>query len=400
MDLLEYQAKTLFRDVGIPVLPSQRIYQPRDIKKLQVPYPVVLKSQVRVGGRAKAGGIRFVENTIDAIAATQTILTIAIAGEYPELVLAEARYATQQELYLAIVLDYHFQHPVLLGSGRGGVEVDAALDDIQTVVIEDEFSPFHARRLAIQMGLTGESIQAVGHIVEKMYDLFASKDLDSIEINPLGINAAGEVMALDGKITLSDTAIARHPQLQALLDHPDDQALHPPALIKAQPGWSSPKKGEVGLISPNPGVAAMVWDGLAKSKARPGQCWLLDPYGDLATQTTQAMQAAIDWPDFKSVVVYLPGELAPVMGAAIATLLAPPPTPSTDDRLERPTALAVSRQRRAQPVAPAPTERLKPLPKLVLYCPGGLTDLDLAALDTLPIHSVTTIDQLLAALTA
>jgi succinyl-CoA synthetase (ADP-forming) beta subunit (EC 6.2.1.5) len=74
MDLLEYQAKALFRQMAIPVLPSQRIDNPADLKGLKIPYPVVLKSQVRAGGRGRAGGIKFVENTIDAVAAAQTFL--------------------------------------------------------------------------------------------------------------------------------------------------------------------------------------------------------------------------------------------------------------------------------------------------------------------------------------
>jgi succinyl-CoA synthetase beta subunit len=92
MDLLEYQAKELFREVGIPVLPSQRIDRPTDLKALRIPYPVVLKSQVSVGNRGKAGGIRFVENTIDAIAAARTIFNLPISGEYPQVLLAEANY--------------------------------------------------------------------------------------------------------------------------------------------------------------------------------------------------------------------------------------------------------------------------------------------------------------------
>ena len=96
MDLLEYQAKELFREIGIPTLPSQTIKDPRQIKQLQIPYPVVLKSQVRAGGRGKAGGVRFVSNTIDAIAATRTIFQLSILGEYPEVVLAEAHYNTKK----------------------------------------------------------------------------------------------------------------------------------------------------------------------------------------------------------------------------------------------------------------------------------------------------------------
>lgn len=83
MDLLEYQAKELFREVGIPVLPSQRIDHPRDLKRLGISYPVVLKSQVPTGGRGRAGGIRFVENTIDAIAQQEQFLTFPFSVNIP-----------------------------------------------------------------------------------------------------------------------------------------------------------------------------------------------------------------------------------------------------------------------------------------------------------------------------
>lgn len=82
MDLLEYQAKEWFREMGIPVLPSQRIDSPSDLKRLRIPYPVALKSQVRTGGRGRAGGVRFVANTIDAIAAAQTIFHLPILGSF------------------------------------------------------------------------------------------------------------------------------------------------------------------------------------------------------------------------------------------------------------------------------------------------------------------------------
>ena len=97
MELLEYQAKELFRQMGIPVLPSQRINQPRDLKALTIPYPVVLKSQMYTGGRGKAGGIKFVSNTIDAMAAAQAIFHLPIMGKYPDVLLAEARYDADRE---------------------------------------------------------------------------------------------------------------------------------------------------------------------------------------------------------------------------------------------------------------------------------------------------------------
>ncbi|AFZ08031.1 Succinate--CoA ligase (ADP-forming) [Oscillatoria nigro-viridis PCC 7112] len=216
MDLLEYQAKSLFRQMAIPILPSQRIDNPADLKGLKIPYPVVLKSQVRAGGRGRAGGIKFVENTIDAVAAAQTIFNLPIEEEYPQVLLAEAKYNADQELYLAVLLDPVARRPVLLGSRQGGMDVEGSIEQMQQVAVDQEFSPFYARRLTLKMGLQGDLIQSVSTIVEKMYRLFVEKDLDLVEINPLGISPTGEVMALDGKVTANDDALGRHPDLAAL----------------------------------------------------------------------------------------------------------------------------------------------------------------------------------------
>ncbi len=213
MDLLEYQAKELFSQVGIPVLPSQSISDPTELKNLQIPYPIVLKSQVLASGRAKLGGVRFVENTIDAIAVAQSLFHLAIEREYPQVILAESRYDVENEIFLGIMFDYVLKKPVLMGSSRGGIHVDTLLENLQTCVIEEEFLPFHARDLVMKMGLKESAIAPVTVIIEKMYDLFISNDLDIIEINPLGVNNNGEVMALDGKIRVNDESLNRHPDL-------------------------------------------------------------------------------------------------------------------------------------------------------------------------------------------
>ena len=217
MDLLEYQAKALFSGVGIPVLPSQRIDYPKDLKKLKIPYPVVLKSQVHAGERRSLGGIKFVENTIDAVAAAQAIFNLPIKDEYPEVLLAEAKYNANQELYLAVVLDPIVRRPVLLGSAQGGIDTEVAMTRMQQVVVSQQFSPFYARRLMVKIGLQGKLIELVSNVVEKMYQLFIEKDLDLVEINPLGVSPTGEVMALDGKVSVNDYALGRHLELVNLV---------------------------------------------------------------------------------------------------------------------------------------------------------------------------------------
>ena len=295
MDLLEYQAKEIFAQVGIPILPSQPIHEPGGLKRLNIPYPIVLKSQVRTGGRGKAGGVKFVANTIDAIAAAHAIFHLPIAGEYPEVILAEARYNPQQEIFLAILLDYHLQKPVLLGASQGGMDVDSLLETMQKVVIEERFSPYLCRQLAVSMGLRGSLIESISQILEKMYSLFVSKDLDIIEINPLGINEAGEVMALDGKISVNDAALARHLDLLALT---------PPQL---QSPWSIiDQTGRIAMISNGQGLMSSIWDVLAGQGAKLAAWLILEERLELE-QLNEQIEAGLQQfqllPDLKVVIV-------------------------------------------------------------------------------------------------
>lgn len=282
MDLLEYQAKELFREVGIPVLPSQRIDNARDLKGLQIPYPVVIKSQVRAGGRGRAGGVRFAENTIDAIAAARTIFNLAILGEYPQVLLAEAKYNADREFYLAVVLDYAQRRPVLLGSPQGGINVEAVMEHLQQVVVDQEFSPFYARRLALKMGVKGELIASVSEIIEKMYHLFVQKDLELVEINPLGISPTGEVMALDGKITANDAALGRHPDL-ALVGAKKDTQQDQKSLSWSQAASASNdcklnwlnREGNIGILCNGTGLMMATLDLLYEAGAKPANCLIL-----------------------------------------------------------------------------------------------------------------------------
>ena len=299
MELLEYQAKELFRMVGIPILPSLTIQDARKIKQLQIPYPVVLKSQVRSGGRGKAGGVRFVANTIDAIAAARSIFNLSILGEYPEVILAEAHYNTERELFLAIVLDYDLQCPVLLGSAWGGMNIDSLLANLQQVAVAEEFSLFYARRLAAQMGLSGKLITSVSDIVAKMYRLFQEQDLDLIEINPLGINSKGELMALDGRVTINDHALARQPIIETLNFSAQQRAMSQDSSWTANQDFSRVRwrwldwhhqAGKVAMICSSFDAALLTWDLLRQNKIVPACSALIENSLDSQTDSPQLYQ--------------------------------------------------------------------------------------------------------------
>jgi succinyl-CoA synthetase beta subunit len=271
MDLLEYQVKEWFRQIGIPVLPSQRIDHPTDLKRLKIRYPVVLKSQVYAGERIHAGGVRIVETTIDAIAAAQTIFNLPIWGELPEVVLAETRYDSKQEFYLAVVLDTAVCRPVLLGCKEADIDWESAGEKMQYVVVEQEFSPFYARRLALKMGLQGALMQSVSNIVEKMYELFIAKDLDLVEINPLAVNAADEVMALNGKVSINERAIGRHPEISEIAAKINKRHSNNQTNGKLKDWNGGETEGKIGILGNGTGSVMATFDLVASTGGNPGQ---------------------------------------------------------------------------------------------------------------------------------
>ncbi|MEH2051011.1 succinate--CoA ligase subunit beta [Nostoc sp.] len=272
MDLLEYQVKEWFGKIGIPVLPSQRIDHPTDLKRLKIRFPIVLKSQVHGAERAKAGGVRFAQTTIDAIAAAQNIFSLPIWGELPEVVLAESQYDANQEFYLAVVLDTAVCRPVLLGCKEADIDWESAGEKMHHVVVEQEFSPFYARRLALKMGLQGTLMQSVSNVLEKMYHLFVQKDLDLVEINPLAVSATNQVMALNGKVRVNERAIKRHPDLAEMAAKIISR--HTSTEINGILGdWDGvAMHGKIGILGNGTGSVMATLDLVANAGGNPGVC--------------------------------------------------------------------------------------------------------------------------------
>jgi succinyl-CoA synthetase beta subunit len=411
MDLLEYQAKELFREVGIPVLPSQRIDHPRDLKRLEIPYPVVLKSQVPTGGRGRAGGIRFVENTIDAIAAARAIFNLPILGQYPQVLLAEARYDADQEFYLAVILDYALGRPVLLGSVQGGIDLEAVIAHMQKVVVEQEFSPYYARRLALKMGLQGNLIELVSGIIQKMYQLLIQKDLDLIEINPLAISSAGEVMALDGKITANDNALGRHSELANLgstngrSNRDQQRSTHQLTELN----WTD-TEGNIGILCNSTCLAAATLDLIYQAKGKPASCLIVDGYAswDLQAaaspvqQLQDALQQIVETDGIKVVLVNILSSAAASeeVAEAIATFLLSRVGETAGvrevDWVERPISL-VSHSSQERSIRTGTLHRrstsVAQLPQFVLRIVGGKSDLTQEGLAAIPVHWMDDLDE-------
>ena len=169
-----------------------------------------------------------------------------------------------------MVLDTAVRRPVLLGSTQGGIDVESSPDSMQQVVVEQDFSPFYARRLALKMGLQGALIQSVSAIVAKMYRLFVQKDLDLVEINPLGVSATGELMALDGKVTANDGAIARHSDIALMAariaNRTDGRRAELGSWDEVEPA------GNIGVLANGAGLVMATLDLLTYAGSKPAAC--------------------------------------------------------------------------------------------------------------------------------
>jgi len=150
--------------------------------------------------------------------------------------------------------------------------VELALNLLQQVVVEQEFSPFYARQLTIKMGLQGNLIAAVSDIVEKMYQMFIQKDLDMVEINPLGVSSTGALMALDGKVTVNERAIARHPDIVLLAEKTAARDQSSKTSQKLGSWDEVEPSGNTGILSNGAGLVMATLDLVSEAGGKPATC--------------------------------------------------------------------------------------------------------------------------------
>ena len=211
MKLFEYEAKTIMGSVGIPVPKGKIVKIAEEILNLKIEYPVVLKCQVQSGGRGKAGGIKFANNIDEAYQLAKKLLDLEINGIKTTCLLIEPKTEIEKELYIAIILDRTRKCHILLGSSEGGIEIESSSSSVKIIPVKDKYRPYLGRNLANKMGLGQDKLTLVSDIINKLYFLYESHDLELAEINPLVFTKDGRIVALDGKMTVNDDAIDRQP---------------------------------------------------------------------------------------------------------------------------------------------------------------------------------------------
>src|SRR5688500_6912411 len=214
MDLLEYQGKQLFAEHGVPVPEGRHATTPQEARGAaeELGFPVVIKAQVQVGGRGKAGGIKLANDSDEAEAHAKAILGMDIRGLTVHEVWVEKASDIASEYYAAVVFDRSAKQPLVMLSAAGGMDIEAVPEEQIARLHVDPlvgFLPFHGRRLAFESGIDADVVRPVAAMLAKLYNLFVATDSMLVEVNPLIVTGDREVTALDAKVTVDDNALPR-----------------------------------------------------------------------------------------------------------------------------------------------------------------------------------------------
>ena len=269
MDLFEYQARDLFEANSIPVLKAKvatTAAQARDAAQ-EIGGKVVVKAQVKIGGRGKAGGVKLAENGDDAFVKAEAILGMDIKGHIVKKVMIAAAAPIESEYYLAILLDRSNRSFLVMASVAGGMDIEEVAhktpEKLAKVHIDPNEGISQEKALAIvrQGGFGSDVENQVADVLVTLWKTFQSSDATLVEVNPLVKTVDGRVIALDGKVTLDDNAAFRHPEFEALIDHEAADPLE--ALAKERDLNYVKLQGEVGVIGNGAGLVMSTLDVVA-----------------------------------------------------------------------------------------------------------------------------------------
>jgi len=269
VDLFEYQARDLFESHQIPVLAgavattADQAYSAAE----KIGGKVVVKAQVKVGGRGKAGGVKLAENAADAKEKAGAILGMDIKGHIVKKVMIAQAAPIESEYYLAILLDRANRNFLVMASVAGGMEIEEVAhktpEKLARVGIDPNKGIDKAQALEIAKSgqFPADVLDQVGDVLVKLWQAFIKEDATLMEINPLVKTTDGKVIALDGKVTLDDNAIFRHPEHEALVDH---DATNPLEKLAKEKDLNYVKlDGQVGIIGNGAGLVMSTLDVVA-----------------------------------------------------------------------------------------------------------------------------------------
>jgi succinyl-CoA synthetase beta subunit len=271
----EYQAKDILARYGIPIQPGRVAFTPEEAEEIarEIGGPVVIKAQVYVGGRGKAGGIQFGDTPVQARASATKVLGMTIKGLTVEKVLVVSKLDIKEEYYLGIILDRKTQAPVVMVSKAGGIDIEEVAATTPEKIIKQPIDmrwglrPFEARNILARAGLPHQVIAKGGAILTALAKAFIESDASLAEINPLALTADGQVQAADAKILIDDNGLFRQKEYAAWAESEESNPLEFEA---KQEGLTYVKlDGDIGIIGNGAGLVMTTLDMVARVGGKP-----------------------------------------------------------------------------------------------------------------------------------
>jgi succinyl-CoA synthetase beta subunit len=312
MKLQEYRSKEILARHGVPLLAGRTATTPDEARAAaaEIGGPVVVKAQVLVGGRGKAGGVKLAATPDEAAERAGEIIGLDIKGVTVKTVLVAPAADIAHEFYLGLILDRARRAITVIASAEGGIEIEETARTNPDAILRLPLHPLiglqehESRRIGFFLGIPAELRKDFTAIMRGLFAAFVESDADLAEINPLVITGDGRLLALDAKIVLDDSALPRHPDLEAMRDLNEEE---PSEIAAREAGISFIKlDGDIGCMVNGAGLAMTTMDLVKLAGGEPAN--FLDIGGGAkADKVTAAFRIILDDPNVKAILINIFG---------------------------------------------------------------------------------------------
>ena len=310
MDLFEYQGKELYKKYDIATPNSMVVDSVEKIDATSLQYPLVVKAQVQVGGRGKAGGIKLVSNEEELLAAANEIMGMDIKNHVVKKLLIEEASDVQEEYYISFTLDRSKKQYLMLLSSKGGMDIEKVAEENPDDVIKVYIAP----SIGIENSILNEALLEAGipkeyhddleKMISSLFNLFVDGDCDLVEVNPLAIVNEGKVLALDSKISLDMNAVFRHEEYKKF---EEDIPIPDTEKVAKEKGLNFIKlEGDVGIIGNGAGLVMSTLD-VVSSEGGSAANFLDIGGGAKSKNVSDALEILQDDKSVKSVLINIFG---------------------------------------------------------------------------------------------
>jgi succinyl-CoA synthetase beta subunit len=310
--LQEYRSKEILARHGVPLVAGEVATSPEQAREAaaRIGGPVVVKAQVLVGGRGKAGGVKLAATPEEAEQRAREIIGLEIKGVTVRTLLIAPAAEIAKEYYLGLILDRAAKAVTVIASAEGGVEIEETARTNPEAILRLPLDPliglqeFEVRRVAFFLGIPAELRRDFASVLRGLGDAFVASDADLAEINPLVVTDDGQLLALDAKIVLDDSALPRHPDLEAMRDLNEEE---PAETAAREAGISFIKlEGSIGCMVNGAGLAMTTMDLVKLAGGEPAN--FLDIGGGAkADRVAAAFKIILDDPNVRAILVNIFG---------------------------------------------------------------------------------------------